>query len=173
MKEKTEKFLIDSNSFITPYRQYYSFDLVPTYWKEISKCTNSGRLILLDMVKAEIDMGKDELSDWINKQKKFVICKHKTPEIVSKYQEILQHIQMCGMYKEQALKTWAGDDIADPWLIAAAAVNDYTIITAEVSSGGLSMKNKNRNAKIPDVAKAFGVKTNNLYYMMRQLGIRI
>ena len=31
-----EKFLIDSNSFMTPYRQYYAFDLVPTYWKETS-----------------------------------------------------------------------------------------------------------------------------------------
>lgn len=31
----------------------------------------------------------------------------------------------------------------------------------------------NRYAKIPDVAKAFEVRTNNLYYMMRQLGIKI
>ncbi len=30
-----EKFLIDSDSFMIPYRQYYAFDLVPTYWKEI------------------------------------------------------------------------------------------------------------------------------------------
>ena len=29
-----EKFLIDSNSFMTPYRQYYAFDLVPTFWKD-------------------------------------------------------------------------------------------------------------------------------------------
>lgn len=69
---------------------------------------------------------------------------------------------MCGLYKEQALQTWANGDVADPWLI-----------TAEVSSGGLSVKNPNRNAKIPDVAKKFGVRTNNLYYMMRQLGIKI
>ena len=53
-----EKFLIDSNSFMTPYRQYYAFDLVPTFWKELSKRTDSGNLILLDMVKAEIEKGK-------------------------------------------------------------------------------------------------------------------
>jgi len=64
----------------------------------------------------------------------------------------LQYIQSCGLYKEQALQAWAPGHIADPWLIAATAVNDYTIITAEVSSGGLSPKNPNRNAKIPDVA---------------------
>ena len=82
-------------------------------------------------------------------------------------------IQSCGLYKEQALQAWAPGHIADPWLIAAAAVNKYTIITAEVPSGGLSLKNPNRYAKIPDVAKAFEVRTNNLYYMMRRLGIRI
>ena len=157
-----EKFLIDSNSFMTPYRQYYAFDLVPAYWEEISKCTSSGRLVLLD-----------DLADWISRQAGFVICNHISPEIIGKYQEVLQYIQMCGLYKEQALQTWANGDVADPWLIAVAAVNDYTIITAEVPSGGLSVKNPNRNAKIPDVAKKFGVRTNNLYYMMRQLGIKI
>lgn len=53
----------------------------------------------------------------------------------------MQYIQSCGLYKEQALQAWAPGHIADPWLIAATAVNDYTIITAEVPSGGLSPKN--------------------------------
>lgn len=168
-----EKFLINSNSFMTPYRQYYAFDLIPTYWEEIAKCTNSGRLILLDMVKAEIDKGKDDLADWLSRQAGFVICNHISSEIISKYQEILQYIQTCRLYKEQALQIWSNGDVADPWLIAAAAVNDYTIITAEVPSGGLSVKNPNRYAKIPDVASVFGVRTGNLYYMMRKLGIKI
>lgn len=85
----------------------------------------------------------------------------------------MQYVQTCGLYKEQALASWAPEDVADPWLIAAAAVYDYTIITVEAPSGGLSLKTQNKNAKIPDVANAFGVKTNDLYYMMRQLEIRI
>ena len=84
-----EKFLIDSNSFMTPYRQYYAFDLVPTFWKELSKQTQSGTLILLDMVKAEIEKGKDELADWINKESGFVVCNHIAPEIIGKYQQVL------------------------------------------------------------------------------------
>ena len=44
----TVTFLIDSNSFMTPYRQYYAFDLVPSYWKELSKCIESCSLVLLD-----------------------------------------------------------------------------------------------------------------------------
>lgn len=168
-----EKFLIDSNTFMTPYRQYYAFDLIPTYWDKLSKCTESGRLVLLDMVKAEIDKGEDDLSDWIGNQTGFEICNHVTPKIISKYQEVLQYVQSCGLYKEQALQAWAPGHIADPWLIAAAAVNNYTIITAEVPSGGLSPKTPNKSAKIPDVANAFGIRTNNLFYMMRQIGIKI
>ena len=168
-----EKYLIDSNSFMVPYRQYYAFDLLPTYWEELSKYADTGRLILLDIVKSEIDKGEDDLADWVDKQTGFKICEHITPEIVGKYQEVLQYVQNCGLYKEQALRAWSPGDIADPWLIAAAAVNDYTIITEEVASSGLSPKTPNKNAKIPDVAKAFGVRTNNLYYMMRRLGIKI
>ena len=123
-----EKFLIDSNSFMAPYRQYYAFDLIPTYWDELSKRTESGRLALLDMVKAEIDKGEDDLAEWVGKQTGFEICNHVTPEIISKYQDVLQYVQSCGLYKEQALQAWAPGHIADPWLIAAAAVNDYTIV---------------------------------------------
>ncbi len=169
----TEKFLLDTNSFVTPYRQYYAFDLIPAYWEKLSKCAHTGNLILLDMVKEEINKGKDPLTQWLNGQPGFIVCNHISPEIILKYQEILQYIQTCGLYKEQALERWSSADVADPWLIAAAAVNKYTLITAEVSSGGLSIKTPNKYAKIPDVASVFGVKTSDLYYMMRQLGIKI
>lgn len=168
-----EKFLIDANSFITPYRQYYAFDLVPTYWEELTQKAKTGRIILLDMVKAEIDKGEDDLTNWLNETNNFVTCNHVSPAIISKYQEVMQYVQNCGFYKEQALHTWAPANIADPWLIATASVHGYTIITSEMPSGGLSKKNPNKNAKIPDVANAFGVKTENLFYMMRQLDISI
>ena len=173
MVNDQEVFLIDSNSFMTPYRRYYAFDLTPSYWKELSKKLPTGRIVTLDMVKDEINKGQDDLTDWINNEKGLVVCNHVTIEIIGKYQEVLQYVQTSGYYKEQALKTWAQGNIADPWLIAAAAVKGYTIITDEVSSGGLSKKTPNKNAKIPDVAKNFNVKTNNLFYMMRELEIKI
>ncbi len=168
-----EKFLIDANSFITPYRSYYAFDLIPTYWSRLSGDADAGRLVLLDMVKAEIDKGGDDLAAWLDLQTGFVICNHVNAEIIDQYQQIMQYLQTCGLYKKEALASWAPGNIADPWLIAAAKVNDYTIITAEVPSGGLSPKTPNKSAKIPDVARAFDVRTNNLFYMMRQLGIQI
>lgn len=173
MMGKTEIFLLDSDSFITPYRLYYAFDLVPAYWSAISRHINSGKIVVLDMVKDEIDKGKDELSAWITEMENLIVVSHENVETISKYQEIIQYIATCGLYKESALHNWARNNIADPWLIASSAVNGYTLITEEVGSGGLSPKNLNKMAKIPDVAKHFGVKTENIYQMMRKLNIRI
>ena len=141
MVETAEKFLVDSNSFMTPFRFYYAFDLIPSYWKELSNPLISKYLVVLDMVKDEIDTGQDDLSRWLDRIENLQICPHVTPEIITKYQEVLQYIVNCGFYKESALHTWAPGHghIADPWLIAAA----------------------------------FGVRTRNLYGMMRQLGIKI
>lgn len=82
-------------------------------------------------------------------------------------------MQTCGLYKESAVNIWAGNGIADPWLIAAAAAKGYTLVTEEVGSGGLSTKNPNKSAKIPDVAAGIGLETINGYEMMRRLNIRI
>ncbi len=103
----------------------------------------------------------------------FEICSHVDGEIIAKYAEILQYVQTCGYYNEKGLKEWARNDIADPWLIAAAAIKGYTVITFEESAGYLSVKNKSGKVKIPDIAKHFNVEVHNLYYMMRQLKIRI
>lgn len=169
-----EKFLIDSSSFMTPYKFYYAFDLVPAYWNELSKHVEAGGIVLLDLIKKEIEQGQDQLTDWIHENEtKFISCNHISEEIILKYQKILQYIQECGYYNDKALYIWSQAEVADPWLIAASAVNHYTIITNEVSAGTLNKKTPSRNPKIPDVAKAFGVKTESLFYMMRKLGIRI
>ena len=60
------------------------------------------------------------------------------------------------------------------WLIAVAMDLNTTIITEETPVGsGLSTKNPSRNAKLPDVAKHFGVKCENLFYFMRQMNFKL
>lgn len=174
MVNTNEKFLIDSSSFLTPSKFYYAFDLVPSYWEKLSVCAETGKIILLDIVKNEIYKGADDLVTWIeNNQSKLILCNHVEPNIIEKYQEVLQYVQTCGYYNDKALHAWSRNDIADPWLIAAAIVHNYTLITNEVSAGTLSNKTPSKNAKIPDVAKVFNVKTEPIFYMMRKLNIRI
>ena len=85
----------------------------------------------------------------------------------------MQYIHECGFYNEKGLDSWAKNDVADPWLVATAAAKGYTLITFEQSAGVMNSKNKSGKVKIPDVAMHFDVKVSNLFYMMRQLEMKI
>ena len=63
MKKNSEIFLVDSNTFMTPYRFYYAFDLVPAYWDMITPYIKSEQIVFLDMVRDEIGNGKDDLAE--------------------------------------------------------------------------------------------------------------
>ena len=174
MVNSSEKFLIDANTLMTAARLYYAYDLLPAFWSVFAEKIKEGNIILLDMVKNEIDKGQDELQEWVKeRQGDFVECNHVDPEIIPKYADVMQYIQGCGLYNQNGLDSWAKNDVADPWLVATAMAKGYTLITFEQSAGSLSPKNKSGKVKIPDVANHFGVRVHNLYYMMRQLGIRI
>lgn len=168
----SEKFLIDTNSFIEPYNKYYPFDLAESFWKQLKHHIEIGNILLLDMVKDEIIKGEDELSEWLRSIDVAEID-HRVPEIILNYGEILQKIQDDLSYKETALENWSQETVADGWLIATAKANNYTIITFERKQKNPNTRNTFRNAKIPDVAEDFGVKVNDLYYLMRTLKIKL
>lgn len=174
MVNSSEKFLIDANTLMTASRFFYAYDLVPSFWETFEYEIKAGNIVLLDMVKAEIDKGQDELKQWVSEREDdFEICNHVDAQIVPKYAEVMQYIQECGFYNEKGLNEWARNEVADPWLIAAAAAKGYKLITFEQSAGSLNVKNKSGRVKIPDVAKHFDVEVHNLYHMMRQLKITI
>lgn len=171
---KRDIFLIDSNSLITPQLEYYPFDFAPGFWSQMGNHIKAGSIKILDMVKSEILRGKetDDLKIWMgNLDVKSI--DHREPEILEKYAAVVQYLSGNKLYKPSALIEWSKESVADPWLIAVAAAYDYTIITFEKPSGGLSEHTPNRVAKIPDVATVFGVKTQSLYYLMRSLGFKL
>lgn len=61
MVNSSEKFLIDSNILMTASRSFYAYDLIPSFWGFFEEKIKVGNIVLLDMVKAEIDKGQDEL----------------------------------------------------------------------------------------------------------------
>ena len=173
MMHNNAKYLIDSNTLITPYNMYYPFDLAPKFWEKLKNEIDNGCLCIPDMVKNEVAKGKDELSDWINTIDNTLIFSVKVPDVMVKYSEILTYVQTCGYYKQDAVTNWSRKEIADAWIIATASVHGLTVITQEVSNGNLNTTNKARNAKIPDICKQFNVPCGDLFYMMRQLPLKI
>ncbi len=176
MVKEDKAFLIDASALIMPYRQYYAFDLVPTFWEKLKGCFESEKIVILDKVWSELEKGGsgDDLSSWLNSNKSLVnTCTYKTEVVIKNYADVLQYIQTSNLYYESAIAAWAVEEIADPWLIAAAKANGYIIVTEELGSKGIGPKQKNKDPKIPDVAKALGVETIPLFEMMRRLKIKI
>lgn len=166
-----EIFLMDSNSFIAPYKTFYSFDFAPGYWTQLENGIKSGRIQILDLVKNEITSGDDDLKKWMGGLS-FNAIDRRQLSILAEYAKVLQHIQTNPLYKSAALTEWSKANIADPWLIATAKVYGYTIITFE-ERGKISPGSPSKNAKIPNVADHFGVKTEKLYYLMRELEFKL
>ncbi|MGI6768803.1 MAG: DUF4411 family protein [Bacilli bacterium] len=165
------KFIVDTNTFITPYKSYYAPDLHPEVWEGFKNAIIDCKIIILDLVKVELLDGNDWLSEWINQFDVSLILSRNDLRIINKYTEVLEYLSNSGYYTENALIEWSDETKADAWLIAAAAVNNYELITLEKPNNNLSNINKTKRAKIPDVCYHFGVKWGDIYYLRRQLGI--
>ncbi|GHT67955.1 hypothetical protein FACS1894110_14450 [Spirochaetia bacterium] len=72
-----------------------------------------------------------------------------------------------------ALANWSAEDIADPWIIASAMANNYTVITMESGAGSLQKNQPSSNVKLPDICKQFNVKCENLFYLIRALSFKL
>ena len=57
-----EKFLLDANTFITPFQNYYSFDFAPGFWTQLEPKLKLDSVYVLDVAKNEVMKGEDELS---------------------------------------------------------------------------------------------------------------
>ncbi|MFA7119564.1 MAG: DUF4411 family protein [Sphaerochaetaceae bacterium] len=170
-----ELFLIDANILITPQEQYYPFDLAPNFWVQMAEKIEEGSIAILDMVKDEILVSKekDDLATWFDNLKVGCYVNHKQQDIINKYSEVLQSIQTNPCYKEKALRAWAQEKVADPWLIAAASIFGFTLITIEKRANKPSQYNPSGNPKIPNVASDFYGKVEDLFSMMRKLQIKL
>ncbi len=162
-------FILDSNIFIQPKNLYYPFDFAPGFWQQLKKHIESGKIAILDMVMKELESGGDDVHKWLNGIKIPLLVNCKDASIINKYGEVIRNVSSNSCYQKTAFEEWARDTVADPWLIAAAAVNKYVLITMEKPAPNLSPKTPCKNAKIPDVANCFNVKTDNLFNMMREL----
>lgn len=173
MEQRETTFLVDANTFITPYRGYYPFDLAPKFWRNLEGKIVDGSIVILDKVFDELYAGRDDLSEWLSNINPCTQIIHKNPDIITVYSDILAHIQTSGLYTQKALAEWSDNRIADPWLVACAKVNAFTVVTFEVSNANLNKQSPSSHPKIPDICKEFGITYMNLFDMMRALSINV
>lgn len=161
-----DKYLIDANIFITAHRQYYSFDIAPSFWEQIvDKASN--RIVIIEPVKKEILRGEDILADWyISVCTNFLVLGIPDSVVLEAYRKIINSINENNQYRQSAKEKFAG--VADSWLCAYGLAYNYTIVTCETYKA--EIKN---NIKIPNVCKEFGISYINLSQFMREVDIKL
>ena len=168
------KYLIDSNSLISPYRTFYQFDLVPSFWKWFKE-TYDQSIYLVDKVRDELCHvkgagDKDDLQVWIELHclsKEKMIFPNGDAAALAEYAAVLNYLSESPLYKQKSFDEWATFEKADPWLIAIAKAHGYTIVTMEERNRNLNPSNPtSKEPRIPDVCAALGVDCINLYDLM-------
>lgn len=169
------KFLLDSNSLITPKNIYYPFDLFPSYWRILSEQSRDNKLCLISQVYEELmDAADDDLvKQWIIENYHGEILKTNDVLIVTEWQKILNYIQISDLYNDRAFDSWADRKVADPWIIATAKVFDLTVVSLEERNLNLNTGSPTKSVKIPDICDVFDVPYLNLQDMLRELRISL
>lgn len=165
---KSAPYLIDSNILIQAKNEFYAFDLVPSFWDKMEHLIEGGLVAILDKVAHEINQGTDQLTNWFNNLNVASFFNSHDQDIFIKSAEVLQSLKNDPRYKQKAFEEWAeNEEVADPWLIGCAAVYGLTIVTFEPYVN-INETNPSKTAKIPNLAELFGVRTINLFEMLRE-----
>lgn len=163
-------FLFDSDSLIVAKDIHYSPRFCPTFWNWVLEGNKHKILFTIDRIADEIKLGHE--NDFLRKfveihQDDFVLATKNEIKCLGKYAEIQNWANTkWSKGKNQrktvkALEVFAEEKTADPWLVAYASVNGYSIISNEKSAPECQTI-----VKLPDVTSAFGVKFMKLHEVL-------
>ena len=161
------RYIVDSNFFIQAHRSIYPLDIVQSFWIKIKSLSENSTIVSIDKVKKEIfdnSSHEDELKQWCNSNlpNDFFL---NTDSVLQNYVTIVNWANsMSNHYNQNAIQEFLETDLADPWLVAFAISNNWTIVTYEKSE-----PNRKNRIKIPEVCNQFNVRYINTIEMLREL----
>jgi hypothetical protein len=162
------KYVLDANVFIQAARDYYAFDLAPAFWNALVDHASNGRLLSIDRVKDEIELGKDELANWVASSFNAWFASTNEADVLGSYAVAMMWAQAEPQYSDAAKAEFADTKNADAWLIAYAQAKGGVIVTLEQPN--LTVQ---RRIPIPNVCKALGIPYLDSFAMLRALGVRL
>ncbi|WP_317696594.1 DUF4411 family protein [Xylocopilactobacillus apis] len=147
--------------------KWYNPEVFSKLWIELNK---RHEVQIIDYVNNEIEY-PDELVTWVKEkhQKNEIEINE---EIISVYNKLIKWVRNCSRWSEAGFAEWQKPEKADPWLIAIAKVNDFTIVTLD---GNLrtSLPDKksfsNKEPKISAVANRYEVSTIPMYELLKEM----
>ncbi|GIP49000.1 twitching motility protein PilT [Paenibacillus sp. J53TS2] len=165
------KYVLDANVYINAHQSYYSFDIVPGFWRILTELANRDQIVTIDKIKDELtpqsqSADPDPLHKWILSDFSSWCMSTDQAEVIESYRSIMQWAFTNPLFLETAKTEFA--TAGDSWLVAYAKVHGYTVVTLEKYN-----RDKRNRILIPNVCMAFGVPCIDTFEMMRTLGARI
>jgi len=158
-------YVLDANVFIEAARRYYAFDLAPPFWESLVQHAANGRIYSIDLVKQELERGKDELATWATSQFNDAFASTDEEDVIESYSEVMSWVQAQDQFLDAAKADFAA--VADGWLVAYAKAKEYIVVTHE-----LPATDARKKVPIPNVCEALGVSYVDTFAMLRELGVR-
>jgi Domain of unknown function (DUF4411) len=150
-------YVFDTSSFIR-LNSYFP-DVFPAFWHQFDQAVGAGEIVSTREVLRELDReDPDHVLTWAKRNVAvFAMPNNQETQFVGRILAVPHFQQLIGM---KARLT--GTPVADPFVIACAAVRDGIVVTEE--------KLKQNAAKIPNVCQHFKVDCVSLEGFMRAVG---
>ena len=150
-------YAFDTSSFIR-LNSYYP-DVFPAFWQQFDEAVAAGVVISTREVLRELDReDPDHALTWAKKNADvFTMPNDDETKFVGQILAVPHFQQLIGTKARLV-----GTPVADPFVIACAAVRKGTVVTEE--------RLKSNSAKIPNVCQHFGIACLNLEKFMRAVG---
>ncbi|MBX7209936.1 MAG: DUF4411 family protein [Verrucomicrobiaceae bacterium] len=165
MSSDATKFVLDANVFIQAKRRFYPFAVCPGFWDALAWHQNQGILCSIDKVRAELEIGGDELWDWARDV--FDVRGFRdTATATAEYGQMVAWVEAQSQFNMAAKSEFM--NVADGWLAAYAKHVGFTLVTLEEHK-------PDAKSKVPlvNVCKAFDVTTITPFEMLRSLGVNL
>lgn len=154
--------IIDANVFMQASNSYYAFDIVPRFWSWMESRLGND-IFTVAPVKDEILKQSDDLSEWFKSaDDPSWVLPVDDEETQLQMPVITKHCVDYGYKSNGIAKFLSG---ADPWVIARARRDGWTVVTQEISQ-----PETKKRVKIPDVCINVGVEQIIVFDLLRKLG---
>jgi len=159
-------YLMDSNSFIEPFNNYYSLEYVPGFWDALIREHQRGNIFSINAIKNEVTKKEDGLKQWLespNLPKSFFLDEDEPA--LKTYESIIAWTRSHSLFTPQNQQLFASG--ADGILVAYAKVHGMVVVTQEKPAASNTTK-----VKIPNVCEQFDVQHVNVVEMLQALNVR-
>jgi hypothetical protein len=154
-------YLLDTNVFIEAATRYYPMDRVPGFWAWLEEEAAEGRLRSISMVQEEVEF-PDEVVEWMaDREAEAFFLDISQLKVQEVFRDLAGWVLEQNFGPQHIPKFLDG---ADLWLIAAAVVNNATVVTQE-----RLLDPSSRQIRIPNVCKAHGVECVDTFGLIEVL----